>query len=92
MNTLRRLYIYLFNSLYHYVTEEKVQTVLLQRDGCVLVRPRVIENNVIKIGSCKKKKFGPSSNLASSHWSLQLLNSQHAYAKFRADKERSAIH
>ena len=45
------------------------------------MRPRVIANRVVKVGS-GQKKFGKSSNLAHSSLSLKSL-SNHAYAKVR---------
>lgn len=69
----------------------KVQSLLLQHDTFARVTIRVIENQVINMGSdLKKMVFSPK--LVSPHLLLKSCNSQHAYVKVRGTRKRSPIH
>jgi hypothetical protein len=58
-----------------------VLSVLLQRDSCLLVRPGVVENRVIKTVS-DQNKFCSSFNLTSSQRSLKSLTANTLTRKF----------
>lgn len=59
-----------------------IQSVQLQSHSCVLVRPHVTGNGVIKMRS-DQQNFGPSPNPISWQWLMKSRNSQHASAKVR---------
>lgn len=55
-----------------------VQSVLLQHGSCILYSCGTQQYRNLRSG---QKKFGPSSNITSSHWLLKLCRSQHACVK-----------
>jgi len=62
--------------------EAKHDTLLSQRDSCIVMTPRVMGNRVIITGP-DWKISGRSRNLTYSHWPPISRDSQHEYAKVR---------